>query len=193
MAAIDSRYRGFLEPTRLGNTGDPTDAVRKWVAGITGLELSRVRRRWLAKPGTLPAIGSDWCAVGIDSIETPGTPDQVGVRGDLDKPESGYSVSVSHQRIRFVASFYGADALSLADAFREGAQVWQNRSELERLGLALQVIDPEARHVPDLVGEQWADRFDVQFTLGRAVARTYGVRTLARVGQIVINTEKGKL
>lgn len=193
MAAIDSRGSGILTPLASDNAGDPTDAVRAWIAGLTGLPLKMVRRRWLAKPGTMPALGVNWCAVGVDRIETAGLPDQVGKRGDLEAAESGDVTRISHQSIRFVASFYGQDALEDADAFREGAQLWQNREALRAKGLSLASIEAEATHLPDLVNGQWAERYDIRFTANRSVARKYGVRTIANVGEIIINTERGKL
>lgn len=191
MAVIDSRSRGILRPVESSGLEHPEIAVRKWMAGITGIPLELVRKRWVAKPGTQPALDVDWVAVGVEKISTHGTPYQRGRRGDIEKPESGDIVRESHQTLSCVATFYGPNAAALADDFREGAQVGQNASELAANGLCIQGVSSEVMHLPDFAFEQWIDRYDVSFKIGRKVTKTYGVRDLAAVGDIDIY--KGKL
>lgn len=193
MAVIDSRSRGILRPVESTGTEPPEIAVRKWMAGITSIPLELVRKRWVSKPGTQPAINVDWVAVGVDRIKTHGTPYQRGRRGDIEKPESGDVVRESHQTLSFVASFYGPNAALIADGFREGALLGQNAAELARSGLVIQGVGDEVLHLPDFAFEQWIDRYDVTFTVGRKVTRTFGVRDFAAVGEINIHTEKGML
>jgi hypothetical protein len=97
----------------------------------------------------------------------------------------------SHQTLHCVATFYGSHAAEIADIFRDGLQVQQNLAELKRYGLVFQGVDDEIRHVPDFMFEQWVDRYDVIFRIGRSITRTFGVRTFTNAKDIELITEKG--
>lgn len=193
MAVIDSRQAGVLK--QLGKEGGnaPENAVRKWMADITGLPLHRVVRRWLPRPGTRPGIDEDWIAVGVERVQTHGTPYQRGRKGQPEDAESGDVVREVHQTLHCIASFYGPNAAQIVDDFRDAAQLFQTNDSLKAQGLTLQGIAEDALQLPDLLGEQWVPRFDITFKLGRKVTRTYGVRDLVKVGPIEIYTEKGKV
>ena len=192
MAVIDSRQAGVLK--RLGKEGGgaPENVVRKWMADITELPLHRVVRRWLPRPGTRPGIDEDWIAVGVERVQTHGTPYQRGRKGQPEDAESGDVVREVHQTLHCIASFYGPNAAQIVDDFRDAAQLFQTNAALQAQGLTLQGIAEDALQLPDLLGEQWVPRFDITFKLGRKVTRTYGVRDLVKVGPIEIITEKGK-
>lgn len=192
MAVIDSRTPGVLK--RLGKEGGdaPENVVRKWMAEITGLPLNRVVRRWLPRPGTRPGIDEDWIAVGVERVQTHGTPYQRGRKGQPEDAASGDVVREVHQTLHCIASFYGPNAAQIVDDFRDAAQLFQTNAALQAQGLTLQGIAEDALQLPDLLGEQWVPRFDITFKLGRKVSRTYGVRDLVKVGPIEIITEKGK-
>lgn len=193
MAVIDSRSAKVLAPIGSENTGSPDDKLRVWLSALTGLDKEHVRRRWLTRPGTRFAVDENWAAVGVISVATVGTPYQSGHKGNIDDPVLGDIKRISHQTLTCVASFYGSNAQELADTFREGAQIFQNAQALKRVGLVLQGINEDVQHLPDFLFEQWVDRYDVTFKVGRAVVRIYGVRDLASVGDIEIHTEKGTL
>lgn len=192
MAVIDSRQAGVLK--QLGKEGGeaPENVIRKWMADITGLPLHRVVRRWLPRPGTRPGIDEDWIAVGVERVQTHGTPYQRGRKGQPEDAESGDVVREVHQTLHCIASFYGPNAAQIVDDFRDAAQLSQTNAALQAQGLTLQGIAEDALQLPDLLGEQWVPRFDITFKLGRKVSRTYGVRDLVKVGPIEIITEKGK-
>ena len=192
MAVIDSRQAGVLK--RLGKEGGgaPENVIRKWMADITGLPLHRVVRRWLPRPGTRPGIDEDWIAVGVERVQTHGTPYQRGRKGQPEDAASGDVVREVHQTLHCIASFYGPNAAQIVDDFRDAAQLFQTNDSLKAQGLTLQGIAEDAVQLPDLLGEQWVPRFDITFKLGRKVTRTYGVRDLVKVGPIEIITEKGK-
>ena len=192
MAVIDSRQAGVLK--RLAKEGGdaPENLIRKWTADITGLPLTRVVRRWLPRPGTRPGIDEDWIAVGVERVQTHGTPYQRGRKGQPEDAESGDVVREVHQTLHCIASFYGPNAAQIVDDFRDAAQLFQTNDSLKAQGLTLQGIAEDAVQLPDLLGEQWVPRFDITFKLGRKVTRTYGVRDLVKVGPIEIITEKGK-
>lgn len=192
MAVIDSRQAGVLKKLGKKGGGAPENVIRKWMADITGLPLHRVVRRWLPRPGTRPGIDEDWIAVGVERVQTHGTPYQRGRKGQPEDAESGDVVREVHQTLHCIASFYGPNASQIVDDFRDAAQLSQTNAALQAQGLTLQGIAEDAIQLPDLLGEQWVPRFDITFKLGRKVTRIYGVRDLVKVGPIEIITEKGK-
>lgn len=192
MAVIDSRQAGVLKQLGKEGGGAPENVIRKWMADITGLPLHRVVRRWLPRPGTRPGIDEDWIAVGVERVQTHGTPYQRGRKGKPEDAESGDVVREVHQTLHCIASFYGPNAAQIVDDFRDAAQLFQTNDALQAQGLTLQGIAEDALQLPDLLGEQWVPRFDITFKLGRKVSRTYGVRDLVKIGPIEIITEKGK-
>ena len=191
MAVIDSRQAGVLRQLGKEGGGAPENVIRKWMADITGLPLHRVVRRWLPRPGTRPGIDEDWVAVGVERVQTHGTPYQRGRKGQPEDATSGDVVREVHQTLHCIASFYGPNASQIVDDFRDAAQLFQTNDSLKAQGLTLQAIAEEALQLPDFLGEQWVPRFDITFKLGRKVSRTYGVRDLVKVGPIEIHTEKG--
>lgn len=193
MAVIDSRTAGVLRPLSTEGAIPPEDALRRWMADLTGLPLSMVRKRWLSKPGTRPPLDADWVAVGVERVKTWGTPYQRGKKGVISAPESGDVVQESHQTLHCIASFYGPNAASLSDIFRDSAQIGQNADELQKADLNVQGVDDDVVHIPDFAFEQWIDRYDVTFRIGRMIRRTFGIRDLASVGSVEIITEKGKV
>lgn len=191
MAVIDSRQAGVLKKLSQEGGEAPENVVRKWMADITGLPLHRVVRRWLPRPGTRPGIDEDWVAVGVERVQTHGTPYQRGRKGQPEDADSGDVVREVHQTLHCIASFYGPNAAQIVDDFRDAAQLFQTNDALKAQGLTLQGIAEDALQLPDFLGEQWVPRFDITFKLGRKVSRTYGVRDLVKVGPIEIHTEKG--
>ena len=191
MAVIDSRQAGVLKKLSQEGGEAPENVVRKWMADITGLPLHRVVRRWLPRPGTRPGIDEDWVAVGVERVQTHGTPYQRGRKGQPEDADSGDVVREVQQTLHCIASFYGPNAAQIVDDFRDAAQLFQTNDALKAQGLTLQGIAEDALQLPDFLGEQWVPRFDITFKLGRKVSRTYGVRDLVKVGPIEIHTEKG--
>ena len=129
MAVIDSRQAGVLK--QLGKEGGdaPENVIRKWMADITGLPLHRVVRRWLPRPGTRPGIDEDWIAVGVERVQTHGTPYQRGRKGQPEDAESGDVVRETHQTLHCIASFYGPNAAqAVGAAVRELGRAFRSRA-----------------------------------------------------------------
>jgi len=191
MAVIDSRTPGALSPSVVENADNFLDPLRLWIAALVDLPREQVRASWLRKPGTQPTRGTTWCAVAVKGLTT--TPVfRHGRRGDLNEAESGDVQHTSHEDAECVLSFYGPAGLTLAQRFRDSAQVLQNRRLLETQGLTLISLDQSTQRLPDLVMDQWIDRYDILFHVGRKVSRTYGIRTLTSA-DVSIFTERGKL
>lgn len=188
--ASDSTQPGVLSIS--GSTyRDPEDVLRVYLSALTGLDKELVRKRWTQKPGTRPKVGTDWAAVGIDRVRTEGFPYQHG-RKPQEPSDPDVNTRTSWQTLHCIASFYGPHAAELSDGFRESIQLPQNNTVLKGYGLTIQAVDDEVAHVPEFAFEQWIDRYDVFFRLGRSVTRTYGVRTIVSAEDIQIITERGK-
>lgn len=188
MAAIDSRTPGYLQPQEAHD--EPINAIRQFVSELTGLDPKMVRRRWMQKPGTQPGIGVNWASVAVESVTSWGLPESLRTRGTIRKPESGFDRKRTHQTLRCSVWFFGPDALRYADDFREGAYLSQNADTLQSAGLTVQGVDDTIRRIPDFVAEQWVDRFEVTFRLGRQIKRTYGIRTIAGYSGVEIYPNK---
>lgn len=192
MAVIDSRSSGVLRPLSGTNTGEVETRLRLFVSAVTGIDQKLVRKRWLPRPGTQPKLNEDWCAVGVNNLKTWGTPNFRGRKGDIEDPLSGDIESEAHQTLYCLASFYGPNAAENADIFRSGLLLPQNNAYFQSQGLTIQSVNDEIRHLPDFLLQQWVDRYDVSFSVGRKVSRTYGVRTIASA-DVEIITKRGKL
>ncbi len=176
LAVVDSDYR------------NPEDVLRIYLAALTGIDKLLVRKRWTQKPGTRPKIGTDWAAVGIDRVRTEGFPYQHGQKPVLES-DPDVNSRTSWQTLHCIASFYGPNAAALSDSFRESIQLPQNNKVLKGYGLTIQAVEDEVAHVPDFAFEQWVDRYDISFRIGRSVTRAYGVRTTATAPEMKFTTD----
>ena len=165
----------------------PEDVIRLYLSALTGIDKTLVRKRWLNKVGKQPELGTDWIAVGVEVVTTWGTP-----YSDNQKIPDIQN-RISHQTIKFRASFYGLNSAKLSDKAREGLCMVQNNNQLKRYGLTVQSVDDEVLHLPDLQDEQWIDRYDLIFRVGRSVNREYGIRTIVDADDIEFFIEKGKI
>lgn len=165
----------------------PEDVIRLYLSALTGIDKNLVRKRWLNKVGKQPELGTDWIAVGVEGVTTWGTP-----YSDNQKIPDIQN-RISQQTLKFRASFYGLNSAELSDKAREGLCMVQNNNQLKRYGLTVQSVDDEVLHLPDLQDEQWIDRYDLIFRVGRSVSREYGIRTIVDADDIEFFIEKGKI
>ncbi len=165
----------------------PEDVIRLYLSALTGIDKTLVRKRWLNKVGKQPELGTDWIAVGVEGVTTWGTP-----YSDNQKIPDIQN-RISQQTLKFRASFYGSNSAELSDKAREGLCMVQNNNQLKRYGLTVQSVDDEVLHLPDLQDEQWVDRYDLTFRIGRSVSREYGIRTIIAADDIEFFIEKGKI
>jgi hypothetical protein len=165
----------------------PEDVIRLYLSALTGIDKNLVRKRWLNKVGKQPDLGTDWIAVGVEGVTTWGTP-----YSDNQKIPDIQN-RISQQTLKFRASFYGLNSAELSDKAREGLCMVQNNNQLKRYGLTVQSVDDEVLHLPDLQDEQWLDRYDLTFRVGRSVSREYGIRTIVDADDIEFFIEKGKI
>lgn len=141
------------------------------VARITRLPGSLVRPRWQPTVGKVPTPdpGTDWCAIGITTIDPDANP-YIEHFGD----GLGSDEYVRHEQIALFATFYGAHAAHYAMLLRDGLAVPQNSENL--LGYGIRVVSCDrARSAPELYNQQWVRRYDMGVTFRRKVARTYRI------------------
>lgn len=180
MASIDSRTAGVLIPAS-NNPPDPEQIIRLYIAEVTGIDKTLVRKRWYPKPLERPALSVGWCAVGLLGIESDNTPLQKHTDPDI-LSASGTTTLTASQKLDFQASFYGSNAQFFSDRLRLGMSVGQNNEFLKSQGLTLLYVNESALRVPELFGAVWCDRFDVNFRIGRAVSHTFGIRSIRGAG-----------
>lgn len=77
MAVTDSRTPGALRPTSSDNETGLMDPLRQWISELIGLRLDLVRASWRPKPGTQPALKTDWCALAL-KVSIPRLPISTG-------------------------------------------------------------------------------------------------------------------
>ena len=144
------------------------------IAGITGLDNTLVRPSRQLDPAQQPDPLTDWCAFDIMRVSSDPWPDVAHVSaGD------GSDIVVDHDRYEMGAVFYGPNADTLAGLLRRGLCVWQNRSALRSVGIALQSVgDPVT--VPELDSMVWRQRVDLSARFIVESRGTYAVLNLLR-------------
>ena len=144
------------------------------IAGITGLDNTLVRPSRQLDPAQQPAPDVDWCAFDIMRAASDPWPDVAHISaGD------GSDMVVDHDRYEVGAVFYGPNADTLAGLLRRGLCVWQNRSALRSVGIALQSVgDPVT--VPELDSMVWRQRVDLSARFSVESRGSYAVLNLLR-------------
>lgn len=144
------------------------------IAGITGLSNTLVRPSRQLDPALQPDPLTDWCAFDIVRVSSDPWPDVAHVStGD------GSDMVVDHDQYEVGAVFYGPNADTLAGLLRRGLCVWQNRSALRAVGIALQSVgDPVT--VPELDSLVWRQRVDLSARFIVESRGNYAVLNLLR-------------
>ena len=144
------------------------------IAGITGLSNTLVRPSRQLDPALQPDPLTDWCAFDIMRVSSDPWPDVAHV-----STGQGSDTVVDHDRYEVGAVFYGPSADTLAGLLRRGLYVWQNRSALRAVGIALQSVgDPVT--VPELDSLVWRQRVDLSVRFIVESRGNYAVLNLLR-------------
>lgn len=176
---------GYLPPdpsTSPINGQELNRFLQTFVVGVTGLVATLVRPRWQKEPPNLPAVDTDWCAIGVVSRQNDTF--SAEMHNPADAGGLGTDTVYRQQVLDVLASFYGPNAENFADILSMGVQVGQNREVLLLAGFGVvEVGDPVS--APELVKNLWLNRIDVHMKLRRAEARTYAVENvLSAVGEV---------
>lgn len=171
----DSTESGFLLPTSTPPVNDEAldDLFRVTIAGITGLDVRRVVRRFNPEPATAPQFDGTWASVGVMAFDDDDFVQQ-GMRAD-----ETYRL-VQHERLEVMASFYGDKAQQAARMARNGIQIEQNREALAQAGIALMYAEKPVK-APVLINNRWSNRIDVTFVFRRAIVDVYPILSIEGV------------
>lgn len=144
------------------------------ITGITGLDNTLVRPSRQLDPALQPDPLTDWCAFDIVRVSSDPWPDVAHV-----STGEGSDTVVDHDRYEMGAVFYGPNADTLAGLLRRGLYIWQNRSALRAVGIALQSVgDPVT--VPELDSLVWRQRVDLSARFIVESRGSYAVLNLLR-------------
>ena len=155
------------------------DYLQQWVAATAYLEETLVRPRWQLIPANIPDVGTNWAASGIADRRPIGP-----YRATIWYPEQALEESQRHEEFELLVSFYGPQAEDYASLLHDNALVWQNRSELWRVGLKLVELH-DSRRAPELVKNQWLNRVDKEITFRRIIRRFYKIFPLVGARGVV--------
>jgi len=148
------------------------------MVGLTGLPGKMVRPRWQPEPANVPGLNENWLAFGVMRK----IPDTYAVElhycdNELIPPGRGYDELQRHETFEILLSFYGPDADSNVEIFRDGLQIAQNREVFQNNAMGL-VETGEALTIPALVKERWYYRVDITMIMRRQIRRIYPVFNL---------------
>jgi len=175
---------GYLVPSSTAPAEDAAldGQLHDLVVGITGLGGAYVIPRWQpVNPKEPPAVGTDWCAIGITDTD----PDEnASIRHHPNG--DGYDELRQQETISVLASFYGLNAAKNAKLLRDGLRVAQNREAMSAQGMAL-IDTGRLVQVPELINQNWRRRVDLPLRLRRMIVRTYPVDNLLEAVGTITN------
>lgn len=183
--ATDSSVAGYISPVGAPVIYDDAldDAFQRAVVGITGLPGALVRPRYQKEMPNQPDFETNWCAMGVTKL----TPDLFAHEQPLPAGEGSEVVS-SDEILELLLSFYGPNSNALAETFRAGLMLTQNREALRADANIALVNLAEAVLVPTLTKQMWVRRVDVRAFFRRRVEREYAVLSLLS-GQFEVQAE----
>lgn len=151
------------------------DALNPTIAGITNLDGNRyVRPRLAAEPAVTPDRNVNWVAFGISEVNSDTCAATV-------MSGASEALVIRNQVIEVLLSWYGPQAGNLAEVFRDGLQVSQNRALLRTHGLGVVSISG-ARKVPELFKQQFVPRYDQTVVFNRRTERRFSILSLQGFG-----------
>lgn len=183
--ATDSSVAGYLNPSAAAPYDDALDDFLQGViVGLTGLPGSLVRPRWQSEPPQRPEFNVNWCSFGLTDTEV-----DTFAYERHDPSGEGPTKVERDEILSFIHSFYGPNAHGIAERFRDGFEIPQNRDVLSSGGIGLIEVQ-RAVKVPSLLAERWVPKIDVMVLYRRRTSRSYPVLTIRSAG-IEIVTQDG--
>jgi hypothetical protein len=177
-----SNAEGILQPTEPqppnqlppGNT--MADYLQQYIAGLAHLDGHLVFQRWQQEPPNLPAYGMDWCSAGVIRRRL------IGIYGatihhPLGNAGDGYDEMQRHEEFDILCSFYGNNAQYYCDNLIDNLMIWQNKATLGLAGMKFVEIQ-EPTFAPELIRQQWWNRYDATMVMRRIIRRNYNVFNL---------------
>lgn len=167
----NSSTGGYLAP---GNTILDDKLLDRFLqqlfVGITGLDGTLVRPRWLMTPDNLVPNGDILLTQGI-----------VRRRDDVvayQEFREGIGMIVTrNQEFDTLCSFYGELCATYEGILRDGLSLDQNREYINSQGVVLVKVG-NPRNTSELFNNHWVKRLDVEITFRRIITRVYPVLSL---------------
>jgi len=191
MANNDSSTGGFIVPDP--GAGQPQydlDLERLFSTafkGICGIADKMARPRWQPEPAAMPAFDKDWVAFAVSVIDQDqfAYEQHVPLQATTDPVGVGADVVEYDEVLELFASFYGPRSQALAQQFRAGLQVPQNRWQLQGAGIKLKSVGAPT-YVPALLKEINVKRTDLKVQFTRRATRVYAIRDLADATAVLL-------
>jgi hypothetical protein len=182
---------GFLtdHPPGPPSAEEVETALQACIAALAGLSGDLVRPRWQPLPPVQPDAATTWASVGVVGVEADNFPAIVHIGGQaLPGLPNGYDVLTRHQTVTFEATFYGPRAEDCASKVRDALYLPLNLDPLRHLGLKLREVHDLAR-APELVNQQWINRFDLRIDFRQQIDRIFAVLDLVGASVTVSDGE----
>lgn len=184
----DSTSAGYLGPEASPQPvfdDDWDDFLHDVIAGVSGIDPTFVRPKWQPEPPDLPDFRNNWIAFGVTNIRTDFEPwvahDYTG-DGEL-----GHDLLYENEINTVLCSIYGPNADRTFAYLRRGLYIEQNRALLRANSVGLVELTEPVR-APELIKQQWVNRFDTNVIFRRAINFVYAVRSLVQAkGTIYAN------
>lgn len=162
---------GYLVPTLPTFPGGLTliQYIQKVIVGVTGIAGDKVRPKWQKQPPkVLPNPEDLWCAFGVTTVN----PD---ANAFVKTAEDGEASTLQrHVELIVGVSFYGDNCVAYADLLRDAFQIAQNREALRAANMGFKETS-ESLYVPELHGQAWFPRCDINVVLRMQVDREYNI------------------
>lgn len=175
MTTNNSASGGYLGsvPEQLPKNLTFTQFLQTVLVGISGFDGSLVRPEYQVNPPKRPTVLANWLAFTISDVDAPGFPYNDNIQdGDNIAFTSQYTETVT-----LLCSMYGPQSLENFKALRDGFYLPQNNEALVSANFGLIGFSKGTR-VPELISEQWFDRWVFSIGLRYQQNRTYPVLTL---------------
>jgi len=161
---------GYVSQTNPADTqAQILSKMHDLVVGITGLDKKLVRPRWQNIIPTMPEVGVDWVAFGVDSIKK----NEPSITHSPDDTDT----LTRHDGVSFVFSFYGNNGLEKAQSFIDGVGIPQNTETMRAQGIGL-VECTDITISADLINDQWQRRYDIRMYFNIRIDRTYPIQNI---------------
>lgn len=137
------------------------------LVGVSGLAGDLVRPKWQLDPPSQPDGCVNWLSIGLNEE------DADTFAYTAEQPDQSYAF-MRMEALSLQCSFYGPDSLYYARQVRDNLQILQNTQMLARANMSFTSTSRLTR-VPDLVNEQWVNRWEMTIYLRLEVLRTYPI------------------
>lgn len=185
----DSSSAGYLGPK---NTPAPVtddawdDFLHDVIAGITGLDNTKVLPGWQEEPPVWPSPRTtDWMSFRVTNQEADWMPAVTH-----DGTGDGQDLFQRHETSTVLCVFYGPNAAKFAGYLRDGIYLWQNMAALRAANVGLVEVMGFVS-APEMFRQMWINRVDTNLILRREIRRNYPVLNLLSAAGTVTGNGPG--